>query len=188
MSLCIGILGAGECSGCGGGAQYPVLLSPAGDRVPPSLPLLTGIRGADAMEDEDEDSLEANKNAEDVLGRDEDLLGEAAGANEPKGPAQSEEKRENDRYQQMAQDHGAAGLVCASRLGRVATERDHNQEEHDPVEDIDDSKREDKPKPEGPLIRPTAKVREKRNGIEPQQKVMDTIDKQTQTSQLTIHH
>ncbi len=116
------------------------------------------------MEDEDEHSLEADEDAEDVLSRDEDLIGEAAGANEPKGPAQSEEKGENDRYQQMAQDYRAAGLGCASRLGRVATERDHNQEEHDPVEDIDDSKREDKPKPEGPFVRPTAKVR--RRGME----------------------
>ncbi len=123
------------------------------------------------MEDEDEDSLKADKDAEDVLGGDKDLLGEAAGAKDPKGPAQSEEKGENSRYQQMAQDHGTAGRGGISRLGRVATEREHNQEEHGPVEDIDDSKREDKPKPEGPLVRPTAKVRVKRNEIEPQQKV-----------------
>ncbi len=137
------------------------------------------------MEDEDQDSLEADKDAEDVLGRDEDLLREAAGANEPKGPAQSKEKGENDRYQQMAQDNGAGGLGCASRLGRIATEGDHNPEEHDPVEDIDDSKWKDKPKPEGPFIRPTAKVREKRNGIENQQKV---VDKETQAAQLTNYH
>ena len=101
------------------------------------------------MEDEDEHSLQTHKDTENVLSWKVDLLRQTAGTNEPKCPAQSEKNGEDYCYAEMAKEHGVGSLGgSSSSCGKMATERGYDDDEHDPVEYINDTKRKDKSKPE----------------------------------------
>ena len=73
--------GTGSGSNDRGGTYDPVFVSPASNGVPPSLPLFTWVRWSDGMEDEEQNTLKANKNAEDILSWDANTCRETAGAN-----------------------------------------------------------------------------------------------------------
>ena len=106
------------------------------------------------MEDEDKHSLQTHKDTENILSWKVDLLRQTAGTNEPKGPAQPEKNRENYCYAKMAKECRVGSLGGRSNHGEVATEGDHDDNEHEPVEDINDTKWKDESKPEWPLVCP----------------------------------
>ena len=70
--------GSGRQSSClasttgyhGSGSIDPVVFGSAGDPIPPTLPFLTSISRANSVEEENQHSLEANKDTEYVLARD----------------------------------------------------------------------------------------------------------------------
>lgn len=82
-----------------------VLVAPTGHIVPPPLPFLLGVWRSNGMEDEDQHSLDAHEYAKDVLSWEVDLAWQAARSDQPKGPSETKQQRENDGDEKMFSYH-----------------------------------------------------------------------------------
>lgn len=108
------------------------------------------------MEDEHQNTLKANKDAEEILSRDANALGETACANQSKHPPQAKEQREDHGDEKIASNHRLVVFLSCC-LDGVAAEGSHDDHKHDPVKDVDYGKGKQESKIEWPFNGTTAK-------------------------------